>query len=51
LCTVTAVEPIAPVRVCGGFVRLVARDPEDPDRRVLLTLLAARRTTTTTAER
>lgn len=43
LCTVTAVAPTSPLRVCGGFTRLVASDPEDPERRVVLTLLAARR--------
>jgi hypothetical protein len=42
LCTVTAAAPAPPLRVCGGFTRLVARDPEDADRRVVLTLLAAR---------
>ena len=42
LCTVTAAEPVTPIRVCGGFTRLVACDPEDNERRVVLTLLAAR---------
>jgi hypothetical protein len=42
LCTVTAVEPAPPLRVCGGFTRLVGHDPEDPARRVVLQLLAAR---------
>jgi hypothetical protein len=43
LCTVTAAEPVSPIRVCGGFTRLVACDPEDHGRRVVLALLAARR--------
>jgi hypothetical protein len=42
LCTVTAAEPVPPLRVCGGFTRLVASDPRDPTRRVVMTLLAAR---------
>lgn len=42
LCTVTATDPAPPVRVCGGFTRLVAQDPDDAERRVVLTLLAAR---------
>jgi hypothetical protein len=42
LCTVTAVEPAPPLRVCGGFTRLVGTDPEDATRRVVLQLLAAR---------
>lgn len=42
LCTVTAVDPMPPLRVCGGFTRVVAQDPANADRRVVLTLLAAR---------
>jgi hypothetical protein len=41
LCTVTAVEPAPPLRVCGGITRLVGHDPEDRTRRVVLRLLAA----------
>jgi len=42
LCTVTAVDPAPPLRVCGGITCLVAHDPEDPARRFVLQLLAAR---------
>lgn len=42
LCTVTVVDPFPPLRTCGGITRLVAYDPHDPTRRVVLRLLAAR---------
>jgi hypothetical protein len=41
LCTLTAVDPAPPLRICGGITRLVAHDPEDPTRRCVLRLLAA----------